>query len=224
MGGYDSVEKVSAVSFENGLIRVRSGLRHKFNHHWPKEAFKVFLDRVSRFVDKSGQVSENSIISCWHREERADGPVELKERFFYASLYYLGAMAEYGKGRYDVSAVLAMRATLELGRFDGWREFMAVVNISYAGRMKGGQVGKSIRDKLYAELLGYVSSGPADSKKTWASYECVVTDFQVRLENFMKEKFPKFKMEIDDFILRSLKDKGDVRDAYLRFINKNPSD
>lgn len=223
MGWYDSIEEVRAVPFEGGLIRLRSGLRYLFNCYWPKENFKVFLDRVLRFVDKSGLVSEDGIVSCWYREERANGSVELKERFFYASLYYLGAMAEYDKGRYDVSAVLAMRASLELGRFDGWREFMAVVNVSYAGRMKGGKVGKDIRDELYAELLGYVSSGPADPKKTWKNYECVVKDFQVRLENFMGNRFPRFKMQIDEFILRSLRDAGEVRDAYLSFKNKKSS-
>lgn len=217
MSLYDSVEKVKLVSFEDNLHRLRAGLRYIFARQWPKEMFSDFLKRVSTFLEDDKVTSEKKILWCWMREESARGTVELKERFFFASLYYLAAVREYNKGRGDVAASLAARSALELGRFDGWLQFMAVVNISYDGRLKGAQAGKVIRDALYAKLLEFVRGGPANPESAWSRYEDVIKDFELKLESFLDASFNSFSIDIGDFIIRSLKNKGEVRDVYMSF-------
>jgi len=220
MSVYDSVEKIKSISFEDSLHRLRAGLRHIFSKRWPKEMFSDFLRRVSTFLEEDRKISEKSILWCWLREEVARGPVELKERFFYASLYYLAAVYEYDRGRGDVAASLAARSALELGRFDGWQQFMAVVNISYDGRLKGAQAGKVIRDALYVKLLDCISGGPINPETGWSCHEDVVKDFELKLESFLDASFNSFSIDVGDFIIRSLKNKGEVRDVYMGFKNK----
>jgi len=221
MSAYDSVATVKSVSFEGNLHRLRAGLRYIFLRRWPKEMFSDFSRRVSTFIDEDKVVSEKNILWCWLKEDAARGAVELKERFFYASLYYLAAVHEYEKGRHEMAASLANRSALELGRFDGWQQFMDVVNISYNGRLKGAQAGKIIRDALYEKLLECIKGGPAAPKSGWSRYEDVVKDFELTLESFLDASFNSFRIDIGEFIVRSLKNKGDVRDAYLRFKKKN---
>jgi len=220
MGSYDSVDRAKAVSLEDNLHRLRAGLRYVFSRRWPKEMFGDFSRRVSTFLDEDKRISEKNILWCWLKEE-ARGPVELKERFFYASLYCFAAMREYDKERDEMAASLATRCALELGRFDGWQEFMSVVNISYNGRLKGAQAGKNIRDALYEKLLELVKRGPADPKSGWSCHEDVVKDFELILEGFLDESFSSFKIDIGDFITRSLKNAGDVRKNYFIFKKNN---
>lgn len=219
MGAYDSVEKVKSLSFESSLQRLRASLRYIFSRRWPKEMFADFLKRVSIFLEEDKRVSEKNIIWCWLRED-ARGVVELKERFFYASLYYLAAVREYDAGREDAAASLAARSALEVGRFDGWQEFMAVVNISYDGRLKGAQAGKIIREALSEKLLELVKVGPVNPESGWSCHEDVVKDFQLELERFLDASFNSFSINIDDFIVRSLKNKGELRDIYFSFKRK----
>lgn len=219
MGAYDSVGKVKSVSFERSLHRLHAGLRFVFSKRWPKEMFGDFSRRVSTFID-ADKVSENNIHWCWLRKEAARGSIELKERFFFASLYYLAAVQEYQNGRDEMAASLAARSALELGRFDGWQEFMAVVNIAYNGRLKGAQAGKIVSDALYAKLLECVKSGPVSPKLAWSCYEDVVKDFELTLESFLDVSFKSFRIDIGDFIVRSLKKSGEVRDAYFSFKKK----
>jgi len=220
MSAYDSFEKIKSISFEDSLHRLRAGLRYIFFKRWPKEMFSDFLRRVSTFLEGNKKISEKNILWCWLREEAARGPVELKERFFYASLYYLAAVYEYDQGRGDVAASLAARSALELGRFDGWQQFMAVVNISYDGRLKGAQAGKIIRDALYAKLLEFVRGGPTNPESGWSRYEDVIKDFELKLESFLDASFNSFSIDVGDFIIRSLKNSGEVRDVYMSFKNK----
>ncbi|MED5071947.1 hypothetical protein T4Y61_27855 [Pseudomonas aeruginosa] len=219
MGAYDSVEKVKSLSFEGSLQRLRASLRLIFSRRWPKEMFVDFLKRVSTFLEEDKRVSEKNILWCWLRED-ARGIVELKERFFYASLYYLAAVREYDAGREDAAASLAARSALEVGRFDGWQEFMAVVNISYDGRLKGAQAGKIIREALSEKLLELVKGGPVNPESGWSCHEDVVKDFQLKLEGFLDASFNSFSINIDDFIVRSLKNKGELRDVYFGFKRK----
>ncbi|MGK9527226.1 hypothetical protein O6482_24160, partial [Salmonella enterica subsp. enterica] len=95
-------------------------------------------------------------------EGDARGTVELKERFFYAVLYYEAAVLRLAERRPEASAVLAMRSALEIGRFDGMQNFMSVVNLAYNGRVLGAKVGKKIREDIYEMLAELLVSSPAN--------------------------------------------------------------
>ena len=220
MAAYDSVERVKSVSFENTLNRLHAGLRYVFSRYWPRETFGDFLRRVSTFLKEDRKISENNILRCWLRED-APGPVELKERFFYAALYCLAARREYDSGRDEMAASLATRCALELGRFDGWQNFMSVVNISYNGRLNGAQAGKKIRDALYLKLLEYVKSGPVCPESGWCCHEDVVRDYELKLEEFLAESFGSFQIDVGEFIIRSLQNAGEVKNSYLSFKKNN---
>lgn len=219
MGAYDSVESVKSVSLENNLHRLRAGLRYVFSRYWPREMFGDFSRRVSTFLEEDRKISEKNILWCWLRED-ARGPVELKERFFYAALYCLAARREYDSGRDEMAASLATRCALELGRFDGWQNFMSVVNISYSGRLKGAQAGKKIRDALHLKLLECVKSGPVCPESGWSCHEDVVRDYELKLEEFLAESFGSFQIDVGDFIIRSLQNAGEVKNSYFSFKKK----
>lgn len=216
MNAYDSVVKLKSRKFEDALQELEAELRYIFNTYWPSEMFSDFQKRCSLLLKKDA-ISENEILRCWHMKTRNTGSIELKERFFYSMLYFLGADQEHYKGHEDTAGLLAMRSTHELGRFDGWRQCMAIINISYNGRIKGGHAGKFIREDAYLMLLKYIHSGPTKKNLTWKVKEDVVRDCSERLQAYMKEKYPSFSFLAGNFIENSLRNNGSVKDAFLSY-------
>ena len=213
MNAYDSVEKVEGAGADIALSKLRAMLRFLLRKYWPKESFNIYRKHVSRFLDKQGIVSERDILRCWLRECDARGAVELKERFFYAVLYYEAAVSRLAQGRGEASAVLAMRSALEIGRFDGMQNFMSVVNLAYNGRVLGAKVGKKIREDVYehlAELL-VTSSG-----KPWCSYSEAANRLTKALSEYVDAKWTSLDLDIYEFIIKSIERKGKVRDHYFR--------
>ena len=215
MGAYDPVGKVRSRGLAGGLSELRVELRLACNKYWPAEMYSDFERRCARFIDEERIVSEEKILRCWHLGDRECGSVEMKERFFYAVLYFLAAEREYEKQYDDTAGLLAMRSMKELGRLDGWRQCMAVINIAYNGRMKGGDAGSAIREDAYRELQRYMASGPVKKDGVWRFKEDVVRDFEQRLQVYMNEKYPLYSFKADNFIEKSLGRKGLVKDTFL---------
>ncbi|WP_236410379.1 hypothetical protein, partial [Pseudomonas lactis] len=158
-------------------------------------------------------VSERDILKCWLREGDARGTVELKERFFYAVLYYEAAVSRLTEGRPEASAILAMRSALEIGRFDGMQNFMSVVNLAYNGRVLGAKVGKKIREDIYEMLAELLVSSPANP---WRSYAEAANTLSKALSEYVDRNWISLDFDVYEFIVTSIEKKGKVRDHYFR--------
>ena len=213
MNAYDSVEKVEGAGADIALSKLRAMLRFLLRKYWPKESFNIYRKHVSRFLDKQGIVSERDILRCWLRECDARGAVELKERFFYAVLYYEAAVSRLTEGRPEASAILAMRSALEIGRFDGMQNFMSVVNLAYNGRVLGAKVGKKIREDIYEMLAELLVPSPANP---WRSYAEAANTLSKALSEYVDRNWISLDFDVYEFIVTSIEKKGKVRDHYFR--------
>ena len=213
MRAYNSVAEVESAGGYIALSKLQAMLRLSLRKYWPKESFNLYRKHVSRFVEKQGVVSERDILRCWLREDDARGAVELKERFFYAVLYYEAAVSRLAEGRAEASAVLAMRSALEVGRFDGMRNFMSVVNLAYNGRVLGAKVGKKIREDIYEMLAELLAPSPANP---WRSYAEAANTLSKALSEYVDRNWISLDLDIYEFIVTSVEKKGKVRDHYFR--------
>lgn len=213
MSAYNSVAEVEGAGAYVALSKSRAMLRFLLRKYWPKESFNLYRKHVSRFVEKKGVVSERDILRCWLREGDARGTVELKERFFYAVLYYEAAVSRLAEGRAEASAVLAMRSALEIGRFDGMQNFMSVVNLAYNGRVLGAKVGKKIREDIYEMLAELLVLSPANP---WRSYSEAANTLSKALSEYVDTNWISLDLDIYEFIITSIERKGKVRDHYFR--------
>ena len=217
MDAYESINAVKGLGLSGGLKQLEIELRSIFKSYWREEVFSYFERECRKFLKEDGTIAEDKILRCWTPDIRQSGSIELKERFFYAMLYHMGAEHEYYKGNHGVAGLLAMRSAHELGRFDGWRACMETINAPYNGRIKGGDTGKAIREEAYLELFRYIQSGPIKEGSTWKSKEDVIRDCEQRLQSYINKKYPLFSFMADNFIDNSLSKKGVVKDAFLSY-------
>lgn len=217
MDAYESINAVKGLGLSGGLKQLEIELRSIFKSYWREEVFSYFERECRKFLKEDGTIAEDKILRCWTPDIRQSGSIELKERFFYAMLYHMGAEHEYYKGNHGAAGLLAMRSAHELGRFDGWRACMETINAPYNGRIKGGDTGKAIREEAYLELFRYIQSGPIKEGSTWKSKEDVIRDCEQRLQSYINKKYPLFSFMADNFIDNSLSKKGVVKDAFLSY-------
>ncbi|HBO3141099.1 TPA: hypothetical protein L4Q96_006743 [Pseudomonas aeruginosa] len=217
MDAYESINAVKGLGLSGGLKQLEIELRSIFKSYWREEVFSYFERECRKLLKEDGTIAEDKILRCWTPDIRQSGSIELKERFFYAMLYHMGAEHEYYKGNHGVAGLLAMRSAHELGRFDGWRACMETINAPYNGRIKGGDTGKAIREEAYLELFRYIQSGPIKEGSTWKSKEDVIRDCEQRLQSYINKKYPLFSFMADNFIDNSLSKKGVVKDAFLSY-------
>lgn len=217
MYAYEPINSIKSLGLNAGLKQIAIELRNVFNNYWREDIFSHFERECRKLFKEDGIIDEKKIIRCWTADFRQSGSTELKERFFYAMLYHIGAEQEYYKGNHGAAGLLAMRSAHELGRFDGWRACMETINAPYNGRIKGGEAGKAIREDAYIELFRYIQSGPIKEGSTWKSKEDVIRDCEQRLQSYINKKYPLFSFMADNFIDNSLSKKGLVKDAFLSY-------
>jgi hypothetical protein len=208
--------KFKIVSVPKQVLKLGANLRYCMLRRWPNESFNQFCKDVGNFIPDSS-VRLSSILWCWTQPDKGALLEDSKIRFFFATMYYLSAKDSCGKEDFEVASFMAMNSIYELGYDDGFHEFVDSTAIETKGALAGGKRGKEIRAAVGKYLVNLINEAPEKSIKKQSDVGRLLS---AALWAYVLEKGYGKSIDADNFIHKSLREKGDVKDAYLKKIGK----
>lgn len=210
--------KFKIASVPKQVLKLGANLRYCMRRRWPGESFNQFCKDVDNFTSDSS-VALSNILWCWTRPGEGVLLEDSKIRFFFATMYYLSANDYCRKEDFEAASFMAMNSIYELGYDDGFNEFVDGAAIETKGALAGGKRGKEIRAAVASYLVKLIAEAPEKSMKKQSDVGVLLSG---ALREYLVEKGCEQYIDADNFIERSLRGKGDVKNAYLKKIGKLP--
>lgn len=217
IGGWMMPCEIKPISVERQVGMLGRSLRSRLLRYWPEEHFPIFCRDVERFLVRS-ELALEDVLGCWMDDSHGLLSQELKVRFFFSVLYFMDAQRyiEIGGGSCELSQLVA-RSRYELGYFDGFLALIGDASVQAKGPLAGGKALKTMREMVGHRLIELISDAPVERIKKQSDAQSF---FSKDLWDFVLEKDFGKVVDADNFIERSLRQQGSVRDAYLRRIGK----
>lgn len=208
--------KFKIASVPKQVLKLGANLRYCMRRRWPGESFNQFCKDVGNFTSDSS-VKLSSVLWCWTRPDEGALLEDSKIRFFFATMYYLSAKDFCEKEDFEAASFMAMNSIYELGYDDGFHEFVDSTAIETKGALAGGKRGKEIRAAVGKYLVKLINEASEQSIKKQSDVGRLLS---AALWEYVLEKGYGKSIDADNFIHKSLRGKGAVKDAYLKKIGK----
>lgn len=208
--------RIEVLGVKKQVSRLGFYLRSCMLRRWPKEHFVRFSRDVELFLPQPS-VGLDQVLFCWVFPEDGVLSQDSKARFFFAVMYYISAKNLARIDDLEGASFMAMRSIYELGYNDGFHDYIDAAGVEAIGPISGGRRLVQVRAAVGRHLVELINEAPVESIKTQSNAQRILSD---DLWSFVVREGYGSIIDADNFIVSSLKGKGDVKDAYLRRLGK----